>query len=35
MMTIDNKNGVMLTAGAILAIGVIIVVLIKTWAKKK
>ena len=35
MMTIDNKNGVTLSAGAILAIGVIIVVLIKTWAKKK
>ncbi len=35
MMTIDNRNGVILSAGAILAIAVIIVVLIKTWAKKK
>lgn len=35
MMTIDNKNGVILAAGAILAVAVIVVLLIQTWAKKK
>ena len=35
MMTINNKNGVLLAAGTIAVIGVIIVGLIKTWAKKK
>ena len=35
MMTIDNRNGVILAAGAILAVAVIIVILIQTWAKKK
>jgi len=34
MMTIENRNGVILAAGAILAVAVIIVILIKTWAKK-
>jgi len=35
MMTIDNKNGVTLAAGAILTVAVIVVLLIQTWAKKK
>ena len=35
MMTIDNKNGVIRAAGAILAVAVIVVLLIQTWAKKK
>ena len=35
MMTIDNKNGVILAAGAILAVVVIVVLLIQTWAKRK
>ena len=35
MMTIDNRNGVIQAAGAILAVAVIIVILIQTWAKKK
>ena len=35
MMTIDNRNGVILATGAILAVAVIIVILIQTWAKKK
>ena len=35
MMTIDNKNGVILAAGAILAVAVIVVLLIQTWAKRK
>ena len=35
MMTIDNKNGVTLSAGAILTVAVIVVLLIQTWAKKK
>jgi hypothetical protein len=35
MMAIDNKYGVLLTTGAILAVGVIVAVLIQTWAKKK
>ena len=35
MMTIDNKNGVILAAGAILTVAVIVVILIHTWAKKK
>ena len=35
MMTINNNNGVLLAAGTIAVIGVIIVGLIKTWAKKK
>jgi uncharacterized membrane protein len=34
MMTIDNRNGVILAAGAILAVVVIVVILINTWAKK-
>ena len=35
MMTIENKNGVILAAGAILTVAVIVVILIHTWAKKK
>jgi len=35
MMTIDNKNGVTLAAGAILTVAVIVVLLIQTWARKK
>ena len=35
MMTIDNKNGVTLAAGAILTVAVIVVLLIQTWARKE
>ena len=34
MMTIDNREGVLMVAGAILAVVVIVVILINTWAKK-
>jgi hypothetical protein len=35
MITIDNQDGVLWTAGAILAVAVIVALLIQTWAKKK
>ena len=34
MMTIDNREGVLMVAGAILTVVVIVVILINTWAKK-
>ena len=35
MITIDTQDGVLWTAGAILAVAVIVALLIQTWAKKK
>ena len=35
MITIDNQDGVLWTAGAILAVAIIVALLIQTWAKKK
>ncbi len=35
MMTIDNREGVLMVAGVILAVVVIVAILINTWAKKK
>ena len=35
MMTIDNREGVLMVAGVIFAVVVIVAILINTWAKKK
>jgi len=35
MMTIGNREGVLMVAGVILAVVVIVAILINTWAKKK